>query len=414
MNARKLIILATIAVITLALALWLGERRAPEANGGGTGQPLFPGLLDRVNEVDALEIQGAGGERLLRLERDGERWGLAERDGYPVQTARLRELLLNLARSSLLEAKTRNPDWYPRLGVEDVLDNPEAGGLLLTLELGGERKQLIIGNFDGQGGEGTFVRRPGEAGSWLASGNLRPDTAPAQWLERELADISAARIRSVRIEHPDGELLEVFKDGREEANFRIAGLPEGRSPSSEFVANPLASVLANLRLDDVQRFDAAGLDPAEAIRVTYSGFDGSIVELAGWRRDDQRWITLRARLDETAALEAIEAEQQRERERLAEQRAQHETQLAEAEAAGEPEAEGLEALREQLAAAIAAQGEFEAAQADERDRRLAALRNEIDLLNARAEGWAFAVPAFKFQNIERRLEDLLASPSQAE
>ena len=72
----------------------------------------------------------------------------------------MREFLLKLSDATVLEQKTSNPKLYADLGVEDV-KGKDAKGILVTLEGLKQPVKLIVGNFNGGGGGGTFVRRDG-------------------------------------------------------------------------------------------------------------------------------------------------------------------------------------------------------------------------------------------------------------
>src|SRR5690606_6805824 len=144
---------------------------------------------------------------------------------------------------------TANSERYADLGLSDISD-AQARGIAVSLDGLAQPVSFIAGIYNAQGG-GTYVRRSEEAQTWLATGNLIPDKDAASWLHKDLADIPSERIASVTITHADGKVLRVFKDKADDTHYTIADLPKGREPSSEFAANGLASVLADLRIDDV-------------------------------------------------------------------------------------------------------------------------------------------------------------------
>ena len=82
--------------------------------------------------------------------------------------------MLGLSELRLREAKTRKPDFYPRLQVED-LKVEKAKAILLTVNgKKGELARVIIGKINndvaGSSNVGRYIRRPEEKHSWLASG----------------------------------------------------------------------------------------------------------------------------------------------------------------------------------------------------------------------------------------------------
>ncbi|MBK7011482.1 MAG: DUF4340 domain-containing protein [Xanthomonadales bacterium] len=257
---------------------------------------------------------------------------------------------------------------------------------------------FIAGVYNAQGGA-TYVRRSGEEQSWLAGGNLIPDKEPANWLRKDLANIPSERIASVTITHADGKVLRVFKDKASDPHYTIADLPKGREPSSEFAANGLASVLAELKLDDV----AASSDiavPDKATMVRYATFDGVIVEARTWQVADKRYVAFSAAEDIERAQRHVDAE-------LASKAADADAGKDKPAAA---DANSPAGAAGSPAATDAAKGEATAPAADaatDRAQRLAAITAEVEKLNATFKGWSFVLPGYKIGDIDKSMDDLL-------
>lgn len=417
--SNRLPILALAAAVAVGLAALLASQRAPEPEGSLLAGPVLPGLSDRLNDVTGIRIVQAGDQPVLTLARSGDGWTVAERDGYPANTGKVRTALLNLAESKVVQAKTADPERYAQLGVEDI-DGPAAAGV--RIELAGEGMDpvaLIVGNYAGQQGEGTYVRRPGEAQSLMAAGNLVPERQVGAWLRREITDIPSSRIQQVELVEGDGRPLRVFKDGPDDANFQVADVPRGRVLQSDVVANGLGSTLSGLTLDDVARAGAGIPDGVTRHRATYTLFDGVVLALDGYQSpaDEQgnagaAWISIEASLDRERALARIAAEVAAEQ-AAAQADAEAASAVAAAQAAaGEAATEPADADAGADPAADAGAGEATpvAAAIDVEARtaeRLAALQAEVDELNARLGGWRFQVPAFKYTTIDKSIEDLL-------
>jgi len=385
----RLIKLAILAVVALALALWVTRREAP-TDTLDPGGPLVPGLEESVNAVDSIRLTGGGGQVLVSLQRGAAGWTVTERDGHPADFSKVRRFLLDLAESKRVEAKTSVPANFPRLGVEDVAAADAKG---VKLELGGlaEPVAIIIGTFTGLAGEGTFVRDVSGERAWLASGSLIPDRTIANWLARELVDIPSARIREVRIAK-DGSTLMASKAAPADPHYVLADVPRGREISSAFAVDALAGVLSALRLEDVAQ--AEDLAPPEAGRIEarYATFDGVVMTVTAWQEGNRNLARFAATLDEDVAIAAIKAAQ-------ADERAAHEAAVAAVEAGAE-DADGEPVAAPEAPASMA---DPEA----DRDRRLAALRDEVDALNGRTAGWTFQLPAHVFANINQTRDGLL-------
>ena len=409
----KLVRLAIVAAVALVIAIWVGNSRVPR-NEVPDVAAAVPGLDAGVNEVKQVRIVGAGGAPVATLERGPDGWTVAEKQ-YPADVAKVRELLLKLAAAKLVEPKTSVPASYPRLGVEDV-EAADAKGVRIEIDGLPETAKLIVGNYNGRAGDGTFVRRAGEPQSWLATGNLAVDKEAANWLQRELLDISSTRVAQVEITH-GGRTLRAFKTESAAPNYQVADVPKGRELSSEFVANGLASVLSGLRFDDVVRADAVAPGDAKVYEVEYTTFEGVVIDAKAWERDGKAYSIFTASLDEAAADAWIASMQQKATaDHAARAAADAEGAQAAAAAATPAQAPGTTPAAATPADAAAATPAVPASiepplavsdPAKDREQQLANLREEVATLNTKFAGWAFVLPNYKFANMNKTLDDLL-------
>lgn len=404
MSRNTLVGLAIAALIALVAAFVINRAAKPVVEGRApTAGWLLPSLHDHVNEVDKVILTGAGDTILATLERGDAGWKLAEKGGYPVDTGKLRAFLLKLADAREVEQKTANAGKYDVLGVEDV-SAPSAKGVLVELAGLSEPVKLIIGNAAPQG-EGTYVRRAGDAQSWLASGSLAPEKTPSDWLKKDLADIAAERIASVTLTSADGKPVRAAKDAEGEANFTLADVPTGREAGSEYTINGLASTLSSLRFDDVLPASEAE-PPQDAIKARYETFDGIDVEVTAWQHEGKDYARFAATLDEARADAHIAAQQAKDKEahHAASQHAESSTVSdgsAEAAEAGEKGADG--AADDDAPTPLSVSDP-----ARDREARLDTLRKEVADLNAHFSGWTFVIPAYKYANLDKKPDDLLA------
>lgn len=396
MNRKTLVGLALAAAVALvvAIALQLAQRPRSAADAGKPAEALAPALAAHVNDVDKVVVTGAGNVVLATLVRGTDGWVLQEKDGYAVDTGKLRAFLLKLADARLLEPKTANAERYAALGVEDV-SGADAKGL--QVEIGGlaQPLKLVIGNANTRGG-GTFVRRDGETQSWLASGALAPEKTAADWLGRDLVDVDAARIAEVALTDPDGKVVRVAKDAEGDANFTLADVPKGRAPASEYAVNSLASGLDGLRFDDV--VPAAEATPPEGARkARFVAFDGLVVDAIAWEGDGKHYARFSASLDDGRATRHAEA--------TPAPSAGATTGTAPATGAAESQAIGAAADKSAVAPPVSPSPASDPA--NDREGRLAKARDEVASLQRRFDGWTFVIPAYKYAGLEKSLDDLL-------
>lgn len=379
-NNKTVIGLAVAAGIAVIAAIALGTARQPEAPEAKAATAALPELDDHLNDIRSLSFTGPGQKLIATVEKGEGGWSVREKGGYRADAGKVREYLLKLAQSRLLEAKTANEQRYGELGVGDI-GAADAKGVLLAIDGLGKPVQLILGNVNVRG-DATYVRRAGDKQSWLAKGNLLPDKTAANWLDRSIVDIPATRVREVLIERPNAKPLRVAKQQSADTNFVIAELPKGREASSEFAANSLGTTLAGLNFDDVQPAAQAAA-PAQTYHSRFVTFDGLVVDVTGWKAEDKFYAQFKASKDAVLADSGIAAAQAR-------AKAEWDAQQAAAGADAKPAAP--------LAVTDAAKDKAE---------RLAALDAEVAQINQRVGGWTYQLPQYKFVNLEKSVDEFL-------
>ena len=267
--------------------------------------------------------------------------------------------------------------------MSDVKDK-DAKGILVDLAGLSQPVRIIVGNYNGAGGGGTFVRRDGEAQSLLVKGNISVTRNVADWEKRDLADIASGRLKTVVLTGPDGKMLKVSKEQPGDANFKIADVPKGRETSSEFAANSLGSTLATLKADDaLAAKDAAPGD--KVYKAEYLTFDGLAVDIVAWDKDGKDYAQLSAKLDSAAADATITAAQ-------AKARTDYDAAAAAAakKAADDKQASANAAATPEVAKPLAVSDA-----AKDRQERLDALNKEVEVLNKTFAGWTFVAAEFQ-------------------
>lgn len=366
MNRKTFAILAVIVALLAGIAI-LSQQGGDTASiaGDSAGELLVPGLADRLEDITAIEITGAGNERLARIEQSGGQWVVAEQDGYAAATGTVSGLLIALAEARIVEEKTADPNFHSRLGVEAV-DSAEATGLKVTLTGGdGAGFEVVLGDAYGDGQR--YARLAASAQSVLIDRN--PDVArdPSDWVRPEILALPSSRVQRVAISHAGGENLVIRKDARELTDFAVEDVPEGRELQYSGIANVTGSVLQNLNLDEVSRQPEA---PGEVLATTeFRTFDGLVLTVtatAAEEEDGQPWLSFAARFDAEQALSFA---------------TDTVDDVAAADDSGAPPGEP------------AADATAEAA-----------------ALNERLAGWRFRIPSYQYSQMTRRMDDLLRAP----
>lgn len=343
------LLLATFIVAMLVLIL-------PSRTGQESGfekSLLLPALEQEVNELSWMRVTTGGGESLTTLEQTGDRWIVSEMADYPADWEKLRSLLSDLALAEVVEPKTANPQYYDRLGVEDI-SSEGAAGMLVEFAQDSGLPAIIVGNA-AQGREGQYVRLQGQAESALIDRRLELPRQPSEWLNEDIVDISDAEVVEYEIVHPDGERILASKVSADDENYSLQNVPEGRDIKSDYAVNAPANSLAGLTLDAVvPDSQLAWEDP---LRFRLLTADGLQVELelhvvagadAEGTADDEHWIRLQAGIYTTGVDSAVEVT--------------------------EDSTEPLERAAE---------------------------------INSRVQGWAYRIPKYKFDSMSKRMADML-------
>ena len=391
MTRHTLVKLALGTTVAVVLALWASASRGPTDEAARVGEPLLKGLRESINEVTQLRVIEAGDKPAVTLQRVAHGWTVVERGGYPADIGKVRETLIGLSEATLIEAKTANPERHSVLGVEDVA-KPDAKGMRVEID-GKIPAKIVVGTYSTQG-NGSFVRRNDEAQAWLAKGNLVPDRQAANWLVKDIVDIASDRIMRVEIKRGDSSFA-VLKTSPEQTNYTVENLPAGRELLSEYEANGIASVLAGLKFDDVAKAESAVPDPSSMIVATFRTFDGLVIEITGFASEGKRYATFAASVDGARADLAAKAAQLN-------AVADHE-RATKAEAPAADSADPSTQPAAELPSPPLAVTDPAAFIAERRK----AVDDEATKLNVLTKAWVYVLPAYKYANMDKRLEDLL-------
>jgi hypothetical protein len=297
------LLLAALAVISAAIILNGRRGTAPVTSTAA----LFPGLAAELNRVTTVAIRKGGAEPSTVLRKAGEpkageQWVVAERHDYPVDLPKLRRLLIALGDAVLREEKTSDAANYARIGVEDPGTAAATGAEIAVSTAGatgsaGATRKVIVGK---SSGSGSFVRRTGEARSYLAEPAISFETEPRFWIDQRVTAVPLATIRSIEIKPADGAGYTLRRSAAGDAPFALDAVPAGRSALDAPLLAPSASTYGEINAIDVAQ--AGDIDFSRPASAVLTLADGNVVTLTGAANGDKRWITVTATKD--AALEA--------------------------------------------------------------------------------------------------------------
>lgn len=286
MSPRNFLILLIVTAAAVAAATVAVLIRPGDAVYANLGDPVVPGLIDNLNDLQSIRIESQVGGVLTfkRVDQDaagetGAKWGIVERDMYPVKGKKVNALAVRVAELTYLSPKTANPELFSHLELQDpVKPGSKAIGLKMTGKDGTVMADMIIGKarstLEGSAQGGTYFREPEGERAWFAKGSVEIGKLISEWIETDIFDIKTQRIRRAEIQYPDGENLVITKDKEADLDFDLADVPEGKKVKSRFAVNGFAATIDQYNIQDVARRDRRPIDPAKATKVTYETFDG--------------------------------------------------------------------------------------------------------------------------------------------
>jgi hypothetical protein len=237
------------------------------------GLPLFPSLASDLNTVTSLSVLKGSATPSVTVHKQGDEWTVAERANYPADVAKLRRLLLSLSDAKILEQKTSDPANYSIIGVEDPT-KPGATGAQIELIAKAGKQDLIVGK---PAEQGSFVRRVGEKSSYVVEPAISFEAEPRYWIDTRLLDLSADKIQSIQFKPDTGPAFTVR---------RVTEPPkpvETTMPATPAMpAMPAASPISKFVLEGApsgrQALDSNGLAPSPS---TFSNLNDDDVAPVG-------------------------------------------------------------------------------------------------------------------------------------
>jgi hypothetical protein len=304
MNTKTFAILGAAAALAVGLAVLVARSGSAPADDARLGDRMFDTLALRANDAALIRVTRSGGEFSVR--RDGEQWGIVEKGGYPVMIETVRGAIVGLSELRTGEPMTSRPDRYPQIGVQDLEavegeDHGFGGPTLITIE-DGDGAQLasaIVGNARATPRPGVYIRRPGEAQSWLAEGRLELPGRFTNWIQPQIISIPRDRIQSVDVAPPGEDPFSVVRPTREERSFTVIGVPDGHELKSTTAADAFGNALSFVSLEDVAPAGAiAGAVPGSHLQ--FRTFDGLLVMVELFQKQGTTWARLAAAHDPDA------------------------------------------------------------------------------------------------------------------
>lgn len=357
--------LATVIAVAAVIGIHMSQNRGPAAREPGTA--MVPELAANLANASRI-VMTRGGEKttIKRTAGSGDTatWVVEEFSDYPSHPLLIRDVLAGLAQIQTLEGKTRRPDLYSKLDVEDPTTATAKSSRLEVFAGDKKLADIIVGRTKSAigGQESLYVRRPDEDRAWLAKGKVEMPYNRIGWVNNQVLVVDLPRVEHATLNKPaKGPRVHVFKKSKDERDFTIEGMPADYEVKDIFGAEDIARVIQQLSFEDVRPADKLKIDTAAQPWAEFVTFDGLKIELWLQEAEGKNWVALRASAIPGTAASAP---------------------------AGESSAPAAES----------------AADDGEKPIDVAA---EVKTINERVTPWVYAIPSYENGNLRKTLDDLI-------
>ena len=380
MKSKTIGLLAGITLVVILVAVF--ANREPSSSLPQSGQALFPDLMSVVNDVNEVVIESK--EQTITLVRGEETWGVKEKNSYRANVEKVKQALVGLADLRIHEPKTKNPELYERLGLQDT---DKEGSLSKTVTVktseNPEAAKLVVGNQKPAKGNprmsDIYVRKPGDPQTWLVIGNLPLETMPGEWLDKEVTALTTKRVHQVTVTHRNGDKLHLSKEKPEDLDFHFDSIPIGSKVSSQFNVNNVVGTLVQLELEDVKHQNEVDFKANPGVSAVLETFDGLRLHVHTTKQNDHVWGTFSAEFDPDLI----------------------QTSVPESKLKSSQETDGSETKKDDKET-----GE-EPPKKEPILNKPEEVQQEVETFNQRVKDWAYALPSFRVENFSKLKKDLI-------
>lgn len=297
MTPRTFATLAAVAAVSLATALVVHAVRSPWTTEAASSGKLFPRLGADIGKLARIAITQGG--TTLTLEKSGDAWQVASQDGYPADLGKIRALVHALDEAVLLEPKTKVAARYAHLEVDDPASKTSnarlfkleaADGTVLAEVIAGKQRPGSAVTPGASGGAGTYVRRPGDEQSWLASGTIAGGATLKDWANPRVFETETEKIANLTVEVA-GEPAYTIKRSAG-SGHELDAIPAGKKIKYVNLVDNIVEAASFLDFERVRK--ASGSNDGKAGTVTFTT-DGKLKIVLDVRREpDGVWVTVDA------------------------------------------------------------------------------------------------------------------------
>lgn len=313
-TSTLIVLVAATIVVGVGAAVVSTKGRAKERSEVATDK-VFPDLAGKINAVEQLAVRK--GDKEFTFKKGEAGWEVADKGGYPAKAEKIVEIVRTLSQIRVLEPKTSKPENYAKIGVEDPgsskpssPDAPASSSTLLTLKdgKGDTIAAVIVGSTRWDSKPSTYLRRSGEAQSWLADGRIDVPESFTGWVDAQLPNVPRSRMKSAELTFPDGSKTRVSREDKD-AKFTVHDIPPGEELMYDTAGDTVGAALDYMAFEDVAPAGQVFPPPAgdDSVKPGPKGefltFDGLRVHVETVDKGGKLWAHILASFEETPMVE---------------------------------------------------------------------------------------------------------------
>jgi hypothetical protein len=302
MNARQLIVLAGLAIVSVVATTAVMKTSATTVASDRRGEAVVPALRTRAGELTGLTVRD--GDTTMAVERRDDRF-VATESGYPVKLDTVREIVASSAELGFEEARTNDPARYGDLGLADP-GKENAGKEIVFRSGNAELADIIVGNRDATVGSargGQYVRFKGQPQTWLARGTVQLPATLTGWFVPVDFDVKRNEIKKLELTGGGRDAVTVEMTSQTPGELTLQNVPEKRQPET-FKVSQIATLIDAFSFQDVRKRGAAA--PADA-RHFVAETDGLRLTFTNVGAPSDGWVQITAEATNDAKREQSKA-----------------------------------------------------------------------------------------------------------
>ena len=296
MSPRFFGILSIIAIFLIIISGITSSISSRWIKDDVSGALYFTNLSQKLDDISEIKIQQSGKSTILKKEDDS--WLLTENNNFEANLKKVKANLTAISNMTKVEAKTRRPDLFDRLRLEDP-SLPESKSYLL--ELLDSNNNLVVSvvigktrpNVLAKGRNGVYIRDVDSNQTWLVHSDLKISDGLSDWIDTRLIDLQAEDLVNMQVKRGQRTPL-IF--GRSVSNNNIIELQDFELKADTRTPIGLKSVVTRslwVEFDDIRKeksIDRSLVDTS--VEILTSDNDTILLSLYNDIDDgDGAWVT---------------------------------------------------------------------------------------------------------------------------